>query len=433
MNSPVLSVKDLHVSFPSEAGSVDAVRGVSFDLYPGQTLGIVGESGSGKSVSSLAVMGLLPDYSKVTGSATLNGRELLGLSDAEMAKVRGKEIGMIFQDPLSALTPVFNVGSQIVEAILCHQNVSKKKAWDMAVELLDLVGIPDPKRRAKAFPHEFSGGMRQRVVIAIAIANNPSVLIADEPTTALDVTIQAQVLDLIKTVQRETSAATIMITHDMGVVAGTADDVLVMYAGRPVEQAPVLDLFSEPKMPYTIGLLGSIPSAAKRERTALTAIEGTPPIAINLPDQCIFAPRCPAATSTCLEEEPPLTDVASNHQAACVRSEEISHGQIDGKISSLNPNCPRVNLPVFLAKIGPRCSMFATSASPSLRSRERFLSARLAKYRRSRMSPSISAKVNASQSSVNPARVRPPLCSRSWIWSHTSPQKSRSTAKMSQL
>lgn len=344
MNSPVLSVKDLYVSFPSEAGSVDAVRGVSFDLYPGQTLGIVGESGSGKSVSSLAVMGLLPDYSKVTGSATLNGRELLGLSDAEMAKVRGKEIGMIFQDPLSALTPVFDVGSQIVEAILCHQNVSKKKAWDMAVELLDLVGIPDPKRRAKAFPHEFSGGMRQRVVIAIAIANNPSVLIADEPTTALDVTIQAQVLDLIKTVQRETSAATIMITHDMGVVAGTADDVLVMYAGRPVEQAPVLDLFSEPKMPYTIGLLGSIPSAAKRERTALTAIEGTPPIAINLPDECIFAPRCPAATSTCLAEEPPLTDIASNHQAACVRSEEISHGQIDGKNIFPQPELPEGEL-----------------------------------------------------------------------------------------
>lgn len=330
MTTPVLSVKDLHVAFPSEAGNVDAVRGVSFDLKPGQTLGIVGESGSGKSVSSLAVMGLLPDYAKITGSATLGGRELLGLSDTEMSKVRGKEIGMIFQDPLSALTPVFDVGTQIVEAIQCHEKISKARAWDRAVELLDLVGIPDPKRRAKAFPHEFSGGMRQRVVIAIAIANNPSVLIADEPTTALDVTIQAQVLELIKKVQHETNAATIMITHDMGVVADMADDVMVMYAGRPVEQAPVQELFDNPRMPYTVGLLGSIPSAAKRDSSSLTSIEGNPPIAINLPDQCTFAPRCPIATEQCLETEPSLRSIEPGHDAACVRSPEIERGTIDG-------------------------------------------------------------------------------------------------------
>lgn len=337
MNNPVLKVSDLYVSFPSEAGVVDAVRGVSFDLMPGKTLGIVGESGSGKSVTSMALMGLLPDYAKISGSAQLKGTELLGKNDESMAKIRGKEIGMIFQDPLSALTPVFDVGSQIVEAILCHQKISKDQAWKRAVELLDLVGIPEPHRRAKSFPHEFSGGMRQRVVIAMAIANNPSVLIADEPTTALDVTIQAQILELIQKVQKETNAATIMITHDMGVVAGIADDVLVMYAGRPVEKAEVHELFAEPKMPYTIGLLGSIPSAAKREKEALTSIEGNPPIVINLPNECAFAPRCPAATAKCLEREPQLEPVgaasasAPLHEAACVRAQDITNGRLEGK------------------------------------------------------------------------------------------------------
>lgn len=249
MTSPILSVNDLRVSFPSEAGTVSAVRGVSFDLHPGRTLGIVGESGSGKSVTSMSIMGLLPEYAKVEGSVKFDGRELLGLSDKEMSSIRGNGIGMIFQDPLSALTPVFDIGSQLVEAIQAHQDIGKKEALKQATELLDLVGIPEPHLRLKSFPHEFSGGMRQRVVIAIAIANNPRVLIADEPTTALDVTIQAQILDVIRLAQRETGAATIMITHDMGVVAETADDVMVMYAGQPVEHGDVDTIFLTPACP----------------------------------------------------------------------------------------------------------------------------------------------------------------------------------------
>ncbi|APT85010.1 dipeptide ABC transporter ATP-binding protein [Corynebacterium aquilae] len=337
---PVLSVRDLNVSFPSEAGVVNAVRGVNFDLYPGKTLGIVGESGSGKSVTSMAIMGLLPGYANITGSVELSGRQILGLSDEKMSDIRGKEIGMIFQDPLSALTPVFDVGTQIVEAIQCHRKVSRKQAWKEAVELLDLVGIPDPVNRAKAFPHEFSGGMRQRVVIAIAIANNPNVLIADEPTTALDVTIQAQILELIKVAQRETNAATIMITHDMGVVAGTADDVMVMYAGRPVEHTDVHTLFKTPKMPYTVGLLGSIPSIVKKEKTALTTIEGNPPIVVDLPDECPFAPRCPIAKPECRSTEPAQVEITPGHRVACVRAQEIVDRKIDGQEIFPTPALP---------------------------------------------------------------------------------------------
>ncbi|AKK10080.1 ABC transporter ATP-binding protein [Corynebacterium uterequi] len=324
MTSPILSVRDLDVSFPSEAGTVNAVRGVSFDLYPGKSLAIVGESGSGKSVTATAVMGLLPDYAHVTGSVELGGRQLLGLSDKQMSAIRGKDIGMIFQDPLSALTPVFDIGTQITEALNAHGNVGKKEAEQRAIDLLNLVGIPRAKERLRSFPHEFSGGMRQRVVIAIAIANNPSVLIADEPTTALDVTIQAQILDVIERVQRELGTATIMITHDIGVVAGTADDVMVMYAGRPVESAPVIDLFDNPRMPYTVGLLGSIPSAAKRAAGPLTTIEGAPPLLVNLPDACPFAPRCPIASDECLATEPSPVTVSPGHTAACIKTEQVS-------------------------------------------------------------------------------------------------------------
>ncbi|WP_426718401.1 dipeptide ABC transporter ATP-binding protein [Corynebacterium auriscanis] len=331
--SPILSVRDLNVTFPSESGLVRAVRGVDFDLHPGRTLGIVGESGSGKSVTSLAIMGLLPDYAKVEGSARFNDRELIGLTDKQMTEIRGAGIGMIFQDPLSALTPVFSIGAQLVEAIQCHQDVSNKQAWKQAVELLDLVGIPEPDKRVRAFPHQFSGGMRQRAVIAMAIANKPKVLICDEPTTALDVTIQAQILDVIRVAQRETGAASIMITHDMGVVAGMADEVLVMYAGRPVEKTDVFNTFEDPKMPYTVGLLGSTPRVDKPNPGPLTPIQGSPPVVVDLPPGCPFAPRCPVKIEACTAEEPPfvpLTDEPS-HSVACIRATEINGSQIDGQ------------------------------------------------------------------------------------------------------
>ncbi|SDS33520.1 ABC transporter ATP-binding protein [Microlunatus soli] len=341
MTDPVLSVRDLRVSFPSEAGRVDAVDGVSFDLLPGRTLGIVGESGSGKSVTSLAVMGLLADSARIRGSIKLGDRELLNLNDNEMSKIRGRDISMIFQDPLSSLTPVFSIGDQLIEALTIHNTMSRRDAAARAVELLRLVGIPQPESRMKSFPHEFSGGMRQRVVIAIAIANNPKVIIADEPTTALDVTIQAQILQVLKRAQEETGAAVVMITHDMGVVAGTADDVVVMYAGRPVEQASVHDLFSEPRMPYSIGLLAAIPRADKSEKAPLVPIKGNPPILIDLPARCRFADRCPIAVDECRVTDPELIAVpdlgtvdaaagrdtlAVPHQAACIRSDEIRAG-----------------------------------------------------------------------------------------------------------
>ncbi len=340
-SEPVLSVRNLEVSFPSEAGTVHAVRGIDCDLRPGQTLAIVGESGSGKSVTAMAIMGLLPEYAKVSGTVTVNGQSLLDLSDEQMSAVRGKQIGMIFQDPLSALTPVFDVGTQISEALLIHNTMTSQQAWNRAVELLGVVGIPDPERRAKSFPHEFSGGMRQRVLIAIAIANNPAVLIADEPTTALDVTIQAQILDLIKVAQQETQAATIMITHDMGVVAEMADEVIVMYAGRPIERGSVFDIFTTPRMPYTIGLLGSIPSLSAPKGTALTTIPGNPPKVIDLPEGCSFAPRCPIATDVCTTSEPFLNDVAQGHKAACHRAQDIAQGQVPATAIFPTPELPQ--------------------------------------------------------------------------------------------
>ncbi|TDD41243.1 ABC transporter ATP-binding protein, partial [Nonomuraea terrae] len=255
VSEPVLEVSDLTVSF----GDVHAVRGVSYAVRRGEVLGIVGESGSGKSVTSAAVMGLLPPGARVTGSVRLHGKELIGAPERELNSFRGRSISMVFQDPLSALTPVYRVGDQIAEAVRVHQRVSKETALVKAVELLDLVGIPRPSERAQAFPHEFSGGMRQRVVIAMAIANDPDVIICDEPTTALDVTIQAQVLEVLKKAQAKTGAAIIMITHDLGVVAGFADRVMVMYAGRPVEVGAVDDIYYRMRMPYTVGLLGSVP------------------------------------------------------------------------------------------------------------------------------------------------------------------------------
>ncbi|MBB1493594.1 ABC transporter ATP-binding protein [Propioniciclava sp. MC1595] len=320
----VLEVKDLHVTFPSEAGPVRAVRGLSFDLRAGETMAIVGESGSGKSVTSLAIMGLLAKGARVEGSIKLHGDELLGRSDEEMSRTRGQALSMVFQDPLSALTPVYTIGDQIVEAIQIHnKGTSKEAAWQRAIELLDLVGIPNPEQRVKSFPFEFSGGMRQRAMIAMAIANDPDVIIADEPTTALDVTIQAQVLEVLKKAQQETGAAIIMITHDLGVVAGMSDRVTVMYAGRPVEQGTVDDIFYRPAMPYTIGLLGSVPRLDQGNQEALATLEGNPPSVVNLPPGCPFAPRCPLAIEACRTAEPDLERVDSGHAAACVRVDEV--------------------------------------------------------------------------------------------------------------
>ncbi|MEU8108851.1 ABC transporter ATP-binding protein [Nonomuraea muscovyensis] len=322
----ILEVRDLTVTFP---GDIQAVRGVSYDVSRGEVLGIVGESGSGKSVTSLAIMGLLPRDAQVSGSVKLHGRELIGVEEDELIKVRGKSISMIFQDPLSAFTPVYTIGDQIAEAVRVHQKVAKDKAARRAVELLDLVGIPHPDVRAKAFPHEFSGGMRQRAMIAMAIANDPDLLICDEPTTALDVTIQAQVLEVLKTAQRETGAGIVMITHDLGVIAGMADRVLVMYAGRPVEQGPVDELYYRPRMPYTMGLLASIPRI-DGEEGPLVPIEGNPPSPAALPPGCPFAPRCPMHIDSCDEEEPPLTPIGGGRHVACIRSREIEHKGLTG-------------------------------------------------------------------------------------------------------
>ncbi|MGH3800625.1 MAG: dipeptide ABC transporter ATP-binding protein, partial [Pseudonocardiaceae bacterium] len=327
MDEPVLEVTDLAVSFPSEQGRVTAVRGLSYQVTAGEALGIVGESGSGKSVSSLAVMGLLPPQAKVTGSIRFQGRELLGRSDSELSQIRGRRIAMIFQDPLSALTPVYTVGDQVAEALLVHGALSRQAAGARAVELLDLVGIPDAARRARAFPHEFSGGMRQRVVIAMAIANDPDLIIADEPTTALDVTVQAQVLAVLATAQEVTGAGIVLITHDLGVVAGFADRVQVMYAGRTVETGPVDDIFYRPRMPYTRGLLGSIPRVDTGQCLPLVPIEGQPPSLVGLPAGCPFAPRCSLVIDYCRTTEPDLAPVSGTHLCACHRQDAAPPAQ----------------------------------------------------------------------------------------------------------
>ena len=323
---PIMQVRDLHVSFATEAGVCRAVRGVNFDLWRGRTLGIVGESGSGKSVTALSLIGLLDDNAKVTGSIIMNGEELIGKTDEEMSEIRGERIARVFQDPLSALTPMFTIGDQIAEGLITHHpDMSKQQIHDRCVELLELVGIPQPEERLSSFPHQFSGGMRQRVMIAIAIANNPDVIIADEPTTALDVTIQAQILDVLAKAQKETGAAVVLITHDLGVVAGAADDILVMYAGRPVERASIDDVFQHPSMPYTMGLLGAVPKPHIAASQRLVPIQGNPPSLVDIPKGCPFSPRCPLATPECSLSEPNLevVDANSGHLASCRRLQEI--------------------------------------------------------------------------------------------------------------
>ena len=357
--APVMSVRNLKVSFNTEAGRVDAVRGVNFDLWGGRTLGIVGESGSGKSVTALSLIGLLDDNAHVTGSIKLGDEELLGKTDEEMSKLRGTRISMIFQDPLSALTPMFTIGDQLAEALLTHNpHMPKTDVHNRCLELLEIVGITNPEERLDAYPHEFSGGMRQRVVIAIAIANNPDIIIADEPTTALDVTIQAQILDVLKVAQKETGAAVVLITHDLGVVAGTADDIMVMYAGRGVERASVDTLFDEPRHPYTMGLLGAVPKPHLPAEHRLVPIKGNPPSLAAIPSGCPFNPRCPMATEKCRAVEPELTlaNAAEGHLASCHRLEEIckknlTYAEVYPEFEPLLPkwvDVPRSERPIVL-------------------------------------------------------------------------------------
>ncbi|MFY2860397.1 dipeptide ABC transporter ATP-binding protein [Mycobacterium sp. THU-M104] len=322
--SPLLEVTDLAVTFPADGGPVTAVRGISYSVDAGEVVAMVGESGSGKSVSAMAVVGLLPEYARVRGSVRLQGTELLGLADAEMSRFRGKSVGMVFQDPMSALTPVYTVGDQIAEAIEVHQPRGERgAARRRAVELLELVGIAQPERRARAFPHELSGGERQRVVIATAIANDPDLLICDEPTTALDVTVQAQILEVLKTARDITGAGVLIITHDLGVVAEFADRALVMYAGRVVESAAVHDLYRDRQMPYTVGLLGSVPRLDAAQGTRLVPIPGAPTSLVSLEPGCPFAPRCPLVIDECRAEEPDLVLVGPEHRAACIRTDQV--------------------------------------------------------------------------------------------------------------
>lgn len=315
---PLLSVRNLKTYFYTDEGVVKAVDGLSYDLHRGETLGIVGESGSGKSVHALSIMRLIPQPPGkiVAGEILFEGRNLLSLSEEEMRRIRGNRIAMIFQEPMTSLNPVLTIGEQIAEAVMLHQRLPRKAAWDRAVEMLEKVRIPLARERVKDYPHQFSGGMRQRVMIAMALSCNPSILIADEPTTALDVTIQAQILELMQELQQEFHMAIILITHNLGVVAEMCDNVVVMYAGRPVEKANVLRTFQDPKHPYTWGLLHSIPKLHERKER-LIPIEGQPPSLIDLPPGCPFAPRCPFAMEICVQEDPPEYLVGPEHTARC--------------------------------------------------------------------------------------------------------------------
>ncbi len=317
MPEPLLEVKDLRVHFPTDDGLVKAVDGITFSVAPGETLGIVGESGSGKSVSSLSIMGLITrKQAEISGQALFRGQDLLQLPNEEMREIRGAKISMIFQDPMTSLHPYYKVGVQIAEAIRQHRDVSKKEAFDQAVDMLGKVNIPQPKDRAKQYPHEFSGGMRQRAMIAMALSLNPDLVIADEPTTALDVTVQAQILDLIDRLKSEFNAAVIIVTHDLGVVAEYCDNIQVMYAGRIVEFGRTDDIYYRPTHPYTWGLLQSIPRLDELAER-LNPITGRPPSLINVPPGCAFNPRCPYAFDRCRTDLPELIPVDGYHADAC--------------------------------------------------------------------------------------------------------------------
>jgi len=339
MAERLLEVDDLSVHFATGDGIVHAVDGVSFELERGKVLGIVGESGSGKSVTAMTIMGLTRDInSRFSGAVNYQGRNLLELSDAEMQSYRGNEIGMIFQDPMTSLNPVYRIGEQIVEAIQAHEKMDKRGARRRAVELLRQVGIPNPEQRVDDFPHQFSGGMRQRAMIAMALSCNPAILIADEPTTALDVTIQAQIIELISRLKDDFNSAVIMITHDLGVVADIADEIIVMYAGRVVERADKRSLFYDPQMPYTWGLLGSIPRLDRPRPERLHSIKGAPPSVINMPPGCKFRPRCPHAFEKCMEE-PELENRVETpgHLDRCWLDVEVKRSVRDATIAGEAP------------------------------------------------------------------------------------------------
>jgi oligopeptide transport system ATP-binding protein len=330
--APLLEVRNLETQFKTQDGVVKAVNNVSFYVNRGETLGIVGESGSGKSVTSLSVMRLIPNPpGRITGGEVIfDGQDLLKMSEEEMRDLRGNRIAMIFQDPMTSLNPVLTVGQQITESLVLHLKLSQSEARSRAIELLNMVGIPSAAKRIDEYPHQFSGGMRQRVMIAMALACNPELLIADEPTTALDVTIQAQILELIKRLQDELGMAVIVITHDMGVVAGMSDRVMVMYAGRVVEEGTTSEIFHNPRMPYTIGLLKSIPRLDDAIDRRLEPIRGLPPDLITLPQICAFSPRCDFfKAGECDTQVPPLRSVGANHNAACLFDINIeSHGTV---------------------------------------------------------------------------------------------------------
>ncbi len=318
MKNHLLEIKDLKVSFFTPAGEVKAVNGVSYELDEGRVLGIVGESGSGKSVSVSAMMQLLVFPGRVVGgSITFNGQDVLAMSEDQIQAVRGKDIGMIFQDPMTSLNPVFTVGEQLVETLLRHTQISRAQAWARSIEMLRLVGINNPEQRIKQYPHEYSGGMRQRAMIAMTLLCNPKLLIADEPTTALDVTIQAQILDLMKRLREKINAAIILITHDLGIVSDICDEVIVMYAGRIVERASVDDIFYRPAHPYTQGLLRCLPRLDNDGSEPLEPIEGTPVDLLALPKGCAFAPRCKRCMKICLTEQPPTFTMGEGHTSSC--------------------------------------------------------------------------------------------------------------------
>jgi len=326
-NERLLDVRDLKTYFDTDEGTVKAVDGVSFHIDRGETLGVVGESGSGKSVTSLSTMRLIPQPPGrfAGGEILFEGEDLLKKSERDMRRIRGNEISMIFQEPMTSLNPVYTVGDQIAEAIVLHQGKTQQQAMKMATEMLDLVGIPEPGKRVKNYPHQMSGGMRQRVMIAMALSCGPKLLIADEPTTALDVTIQAQILDLMRKLQEEIGMSILFITHDLGVVAEIADRVVVMYAGRAVEEANVNDIYANPRMPYTRGLLNSIPRVDKaaEHQERLEAIPGNVPNPLYLPEGCAFHPRCKYATDACKESIPTLQDAGGGHMVRCFRYDEI--------------------------------------------------------------------------------------------------------------